>query len=257
MLASPPRVGCKLCASNSSFPFPLDKADSAHRLKGSANRGTLRCDTCNEHFPDFNYSAFVEHNWEIHTRHPSELLFCPVGTCDVSTFVSRSAQMDDHLANNHQIFCNMAGRGGDYLENTTDPSLLSHLNRAAALYVLAEDCLKAEAILEEKARLLKKAQHHNVTLRALEREFLSDLAPDSPDINEVYMTKAEVVEIIVKLREEMKEWYSSFVQVEDLLERRMNGDNVEDHQDMKNDSTSTRARTSSLRKRRRADRKVP
>lgn len=70
------------------------------------------------------------------------------------------------------------------------------------------------------------------------------------------MTKAEVVEIIVKLREEMKEWYSSFVQVEDLLERRMNGDNVEDHQDMKNDSTSTRARTSSLRKRRRADRKV-
>lgn len=144
--------------------------------------------------------------------------------------------MDDHLANAHQFFCNMAGRGGDLLENTKKASILCHLNKATALYVLAEDRLKAEAILEEKGRLLTKLQEHNMTLPALQRKFPSHLSPDYLDLDEESMTKARAVELIVKLRKEMNKWYNIFIQAEDLLEHCMDEDNVEDQQDTQDDS---------------------
>lgn len=132
----------------------------------------------------------------------------------------------------------MAGRGGDHLENTTKISILSNLNKATALYVLAEDRLKVEAITEEKGRLLFKLQQLNITLPALVREFPADLTSDFVNVDACDMKKAEVVELITKLRKKMKKCYNIFIEAEDLIERSIKGDDFQECQNMEDVQSS-------------------
>lgn len=198
----------------------------------SLDKGSKRyCSICSE-----DVTGFIRHNRAMHIKEPTQIFFCPVGTCNFTVHGQANLQIDEHLANAHQDFRNIGGRGGELLEHTTAPTVLSHLSKPAAFYVLEEDCLKAEAILEEKARLLRKLQQHNVVLPALEREFPADLEPGSVNDRTDRMTKAEMVTLIVRLRVEMKEWYAIFIEAEAMVEPGGQG-----HQDVEDDSTGHRS----------------
>ncbi|KAJ4391289.1 hypothetical protein N0V93_004906 [Gnomoniopsis smithogilvyi] len=201
--------------------------------RGMVKRGKRHCNTCGE-----DVFGFTRHNRTNHIQDPSQILFCPVGTCDFAAHSDHTTQMDDHLANAHLDFRNTAGRGGDHLENATEISILSHLNKDTALYVLSEDRLKVEAIMEEKERLLLKLQQqHGITWPALERDFSADLTPGSVDIDTSSVKKAEVVTLIIKLRREMKKWYNIFIEAEDLMEPNMKNTDFRGGHDMEDVST--------------------
>lgn len=158
---------------------------------------------------------FARHNREEHIKDPIKALYCPHEDCDVIVRRDGTITIDDHLANAHHDFRHTDGRGGDLLERSTQASVLGHLNISALRYVAQDNQLQAEAVIEEQARL---SDCLNGAYPDIDIAFPVALAPGHACSDVEHMSgKPQLINYIVKLRQELTKWDVRFKVAEDIV----------------------------------------
>lgn len=125
--------------------------------------------------------------------------------------------IDDHLAAAHSDFRNMDGRGGDLMERSNKPNVLSKLTTRSARVVAEHRQHKVAKYEKDRAKLIKQLKNKGIDYPKLEAATLpDDLKKGAVDTDK--LTKAAAIAHAILVSNTLNKWDALLKEARSKLE---------------------------------------